>query len=157
MFEKILVPVDGSPYAKHAVETAAELARCHGSSVFLLHVIRDLSLPKEILQMISAGEITASRMQILQDSADIILTNARAKFEKVGISDVKTEWVMGDPASQILEYAAQNEADLIVIGHRGLSPHEGLLGGVARKLLNVTRISCLIVTHSPSNQQPAIS
>ncbi len=146
MFKKLLVLVDGSSYSNRAVDAAVELARCHGSSVLLLHVIRDLSLPKEILQMIAAGEVTASRMQILQDSADIILSNAQEKFEKAGLSEIKGEFLMGDPASRILEYAEQNDVDLIVFGHRGLGPHEGLLGGVARKLVNMTRTSCLIVT-----------
>jgi nucleotide-binding universal stress UspA family protein len=46
----------------------------------------------------------------------------------------------------MLEYAAQNEVDLIVIGQRGLGPSPGLLGGVARKLLNMTNASVLVAT-----------
>lgn len=144
MFDQILVPVDGSKHARRAVETAVELAKCHGSSVFLLHVIRDLSLPQEILDMIRAGEVNESRIEILQDSADIILDNARKKFEEAGISDVHSEYIMGDPATMILEYGEQKGVDLIVIGHRGLGPGGGLLGSVARKLLNVTGISVLV-------------
>jgi len=146
MFEKLLVPVDGSPHANRAVDAAIELARCHGSSVFLLHAIRDLSLPRELLDMIASGEVTAGRMQLLQDSAEIILSNAAAKFEQAGVSDVKKEIVMGDPTSKILDYAEQNGVDLIVLGHRGLGPNRGLLGGVARMLVNTTSVSCLIVT-----------
>jgi len=146
MFERILVPVDGSRYARRATEVAAELARCHGSSVLLLHVIRDLSLPKEILDMIQAGEITESRLEILQDSASIILDNAREQLAAAGVTDVGSEYVMGDPATRILEYGQQEGVELIVLGHRGLGPGEGLLGSVARKLLNMTTISCLIAT-----------
>jgi nucleotide-binding universal stress UspA family protein len=146
MFEKVLVPVDGSVHAKHAVDTAIEVARCHRSSVFLLHVIPDFSLPKEILEMMAAGEITASREQILKDSADIILNEAKKRFEAAGLSGVQAQCLMGHPASRILEYAKENGIDLIVIGHRGLGPHEGLLGGVARKIVNMTSTSCLIVT-----------
>jgi nucleotide-binding universal stress UspA family protein len=145
MFERLLVPVDGSPHANRAVDVAVELAKCHSSSVVLLHVIRDLSLPREILAMISAGEITAGRLQILQDSAEIILNNAMEKFGQAGLSDVKKEILMGDPASKILEYAQQNGVNLVVLGYRGLQPHSGLMGGVARKLVNMTSISCLIV------------
>lgn len=145
MFERVLVPIDGSEHANRAVETAIELARCHGSEVFLLHVIRNLSLPKEIMEMIATGEITAPRMQILQDSADIILSKAQQKFQEAGIARVHRECLLGDPASEILKFAGQNGVDLIVIGQRGLGPNESLLGGVARKLVNMTRISCLIV------------
>jgi nucleotide-binding universal stress UspA family protein len=146
MFERILVPVDGSKHGRRATEMAINLAKCHGSSVFLLHVIRDLSLPKEIMAMIKAGEVTESRMEILQDSAEIILDSACDRFEEAGITDVHREYVVGDPASKILEYAGQNGMDLIVIGHRGLGPNEGLLGGVARKLVNMTNVSVLIAT-----------
>jgi nucleotide-binding universal stress UspA family protein len=150
VFEKILIPVDGSPYARCAVAAAAELANRHDSSVFLLHVIRSLSLPKEIVKMIRAGEITESSMEILQDSADIILDNAQRQLQEAGISVVERACLIGDPASKILEYADEKGIGLIVLGHRGLGPTEGLLGGVARKLVNMTKISCLIATCSES-------
>jgi nucleotide-binding universal stress UspA family protein len=146
MFDIMLVPVDGSSHAKCAVAMAVEMAKCHKSSVFLLHVIRDLPLPKELMEMLATGEVTASRMQILQDSASIILDEAREQFEQAGIPDVKCEVVLGDPAAKILEYAAQCSADLIVLGHRGLHPSEGLLGGVARKVVNMTKVPCLIAS-----------
>jgi len=148
MFERILVPVDGSQHARYAVEMAIDLAKCHGSSIYLLHVIRDLSLPKEILAMIKAGEVTQSRTEILQDSAEIILENATAKFTEAGVTDVQSDYVLGDPASKILAYAGEKNVSLIVIGHRGLGPTEGLLGGVARKLVNRTTTSVLIATGS---------
>lgn len=146
MFEGVLVPVDGSPHANRAVEVAIELAKCHGSVIHLLHAIRDLSLPKEILDMIQAGEITAGRLQILQDSAEIILNNALERCKQAGLSNIHKKVVMGDPATKMLEYAEQNGIDLIVIGQQGLQPNPGLLGGVVRKLVNMTPISCLIVT-----------
>jgi nucleotide-binding universal stress UspA family protein len=90
--------------------------------------------------------VTESRIEILQDSAEIILDSARERFDEAGIANVQGEYVMGDPASKILEYAGQNAVDLVVIGHRGLGPHEGLLGGVARKLVNMTNVSILIAT-----------
>jgi nucleotide-binding universal stress UspA family protein len=146
MFDKILVPLDGSKHAACAVEMAVELAKCHGSSVLLLHVIRDLSLPDEILAMIRTGEVNESRMEILQNSAELILDSARQKFEEAGLADVKSQYILGDPATKILEYAGQEGVDLIIIGHRGLGPTPGLLGGVARKLVNMTSISVLIAT-----------
>ena len=146
MYKKLLIPVDGSPHSNRAVEAAGRLAECCDASVYLVHVIRDLSLPKEILQMMAAGEVTASRMQILQDSAEIILENAQKKLQAAGITDVESEILFGDPASLILTAAQERGTDLIVLGHRGLAPSETLLGGVTRKILNRTTISCLVVT-----------
>jgi nucleotide-binding universal stress UspA family protein len=146
MFKKLVVPVDGSPYANRAVDMAIGLAKCFGGSIMLVHVIRDLSLPREILEMIAAGEITAGRLQLLKDSAAIILDNAAERCRQGGITDVTRECLMGDPANKILEYAAQNGVDLIILGQRGLQPHSDLLGSVARKLVNTTTIPCLVVT-----------
>lgn len=146
MITKILVPVDGSSHAKHAAETAGDLAKRYQVPVYLLHVIRDMSLPKEIMDMIAAGEVTASRREILEDSAQIILETAEKRLIAAGITDVDCGFVFGDPAAEIAEYARGKAVDLIVIGHRGLSPAGGLLGSVTRKLLSLTEISCLIVT-----------
>ncbi len=146
MFSSILVPVDGSRFAKHAVETARDVARHYDASVHLLHVIRDMSLPQEIMDMIAAGEVTASRKEILEDSAEIMLDSAREHLEQAGIRDVQSKYVTGDPATKIADYAVRNGIDLIVIGHRGLGPEGGLLGSVTRKLLNESEIACLVVT-----------
>ena len=145
MFERILVGVDGSEYASRAVDVAADLAGRYQAEVFLVHAIRDLSLPKEILDMIAAGEVTESRLEILEDSAEIILDNAEQQLEEAGLTDVQRAIIFGDPAAQIAAYAEEQAADLIVVGYRGLASDSDLLGSVARKLLHVTGVSCLVV------------
>ena len=146
MFKKILVGVDGSAHANRAVDVAVDMARRYHASVLLLHVIRNLSLPREILEMIARGEVTESRMELLQDSAEIILENAREKFTQGGVTEVETEYRIGSPAKTIVEYAQEKGADLIIIGQRGVSSEVELLGGVARKLVNIAPLSCLIVS-----------
>lgn len=146
MFKKILVPIDGSRHSSRAITAAAGMAKHYDASIFLLHVIRNMSLPKEIMEMIRAGEVTQSRMEILEDSAEIILDSAQEKLEQAGISGAERAYLIGDEASMIADYAEQNGIDLIVLGHRGLNPGGDLLGSVARKILNTTDITCLVVT-----------
>ena len=146
MFNRILVPIDGSRYSSRAITAAAEMAKHYDASIFLLHVIRNMSLPKEIMEMIRAGEVTQSRMEILEDSAEIILDSAQEKLEQAGISGAERAYLIGDEASMVADYAEQNGIDLIVLGHRGLNPGGELLGSVARKILNTTDITCLVVT-----------
>lgn len=145
MFKTILVPVDGSANSSRAAGAAAELAKCHGAALILLHVIPDEPLPKELAKMIASGEITASHMALLKDSAEIILHEARKILRTASITADKSEYVLGDPASQIMQYAQANQVDLIVIGHRGLGDQLNMLGSVTRKLVNITRISCLVI------------
>jgi nucleotide-binding universal stress UspA family protein len=146
MFNKILVPIDGSKYSSRAIAAAADMAKQQEASIFLLHVIRNMSLPKEIMAMIRAGEVNQSRMEILEDSAEIILDNAQEKLKEAGISGAERAYLIGDEATMIADYAEQNGIDLIVLGHRGLNPGGELLGSVARKILNTTDITCLVVT-----------
>ena len=68
MFKKLLVAVDGSSHSIKAVKVVAELAHQLKSCIVILHVIRDLPLPKEIQEMIQAGEVTESRLEILKSS-----------------------------------------------------------------------------------------
>ena len=145
VFQKILVAVDGSKQASHAVEVAADLAKRYQAAVYLVHAIRDLSLPQEILEMIAAGEITESRREILEDSADIILDNAAKQCQAAGLPDVRREILFGDPATEITGYAEEHGVNLIVVGYRGLATETDVLGGVTRKLLSMTKVSCLVV------------
>ena len=147
MFKTILVPVDGSRHGDHAVDVAVDLAKQHGSNLLLVHVIRPWSLPQEIIDMIKAGEVNQSRQEIMQQSAEIILESAQKRCREGGLAATSAETLTGDPATLIEDYAQAKEVDLIVLGHSGLEAgaHPNLLGGVARKLVNISRKSCLVV------------
>jgi len=146
MFKKILVGVDGSKHSDRAVEMAIGLAKQNEAAVLLLHVIRNLSLPQELLEMIAKGEVTESRMELLQDSAEIILDSAKKKCAQADLQNVTDEYLIGNPASTIARYAEEQGADLIVVGHHGISSESPeILGGVVKKLTNISKLSCLIV------------
>lgn len=146
MFKKILVAVDGSADSKRAVAAAIDLVACCGAAVTLVHVIRDLALPKELLEMMARGEITESRRELLQDSADIFLQNASSQFQAADIeAQIEKVTLDGDPAWQITNYAKEHEIDLILVGFRGLDTRANMLGSMARKLINVSEVSCLVV------------
>ena len=107
MFKKLLVAVDGSSHSIKAVKVAAELAYQLKSCIVILHVIRDLPLPKEIQEMIQDGEVTESRLEILKTSAEIIFERARKIAGEEGVTQIETEIREGDPATEIVA-AAQN-------------------------------------------------
>ena len=146
MIARILVTVDGSDASTRAVELAAELAAATQAELVALHVIRDLPLPPELREMVAAGEITESRQEILENSARIMLERAEAKAAEVGVEAVRSVVENGDPGTRIVAWAADNGADLIVMGSRGLGQVEGmLLGSVSRKVCNISPVNCLTV------------
>ena len=145
MIDKILVPVDGSAHARRALSMAATLARGQHADILLLHVIRNLALPKEILGMIASGEVTESRQELLEDSAQIILENAAEVLREAGVEPLNMTYEYGSPAATIVAYAQEHQANLIVLGAQGLHPDEYNLGATARKVIDRSPISCLLV------------
>ena len=147
MIRNILVTVDGSDASVRAVGVASELAARLEAALLVLHVIRDMALPKELSDMLKAEEATESRLEILRDSARIIIERAGKQATKAGVKTVKTEFLQGDPANTIMAFANDHRADMIVMGTRGLGQVESMqLGSVSRKVTNLSRINCLIVS-----------
>ena len=120
--KEILVATDGSPAARQAVEVGIDLAAEHGAHVTFLRVF--------------ATDWTASRMGPVRPAArplrgegdDPVLNDARERAEERGIDSAVVR-VAGHPAKAIAAYADKVEADLLVLGSRGLGPVTGALTG----------------------------
>lgn len=136
--ESIVVGTDGSPGAEAAVERAAEVARGTGARVHLVTAYPDIPSYRERI------ESSAKREPIdLQQVADSVL--ARAAETLSGI-EVETHSREGDPAQVIADVAGEQDADLIVVGDRGLTGLERfLLGSVSSKLSHHAPCSVMIV------------
>ena len=146
MFKKLLVAVDGSSHSIKAVKVAAELAHQLKSCIVILHVIRDLPLPKEIQEMIQDREVTESRLEILKTSAEIIFERARKIAGEERVTQIETEIREGDPATEIVAAAQNHHADLIIMGTQGLSELKSMfMGSVTRKVNNLSPIHFLTV------------
>jgi nucleotide-binding universal stress UspA family protein len=107
---------------------------------------RAWTLGPEVLYPAPAAPIDVTAMEAdEQRQGQRILDHARAVFESAGLV-VDAQLVRGDAATEIINYARQNEVDLIVCGSRGLSPVTSwLLGSVSRKLVHYANCSVLIV------------
>ena len=146
MFKKLLVAVDGSSHSIKAVKVAAELVHQLKSCIVILHVIRDLPLPKEIQEMIQDREVTESRLEILKTSAEIIFERACKIAGEEGVTQIETEISEGDPATEIVAAAQNHHVDLIFMGTQRLSELKSMfMGSVTRKINNLSPIHCLTV------------
>ncbi|NQV45085.1 MAG: universal stress protein, partial [Rhodospirillales bacterium] len=75
-----------------------------------------------------------------------IIDRAEKIAAKAGVKKIATVMVQGDPAEVILELAASNKANMIVLGSRGLSDFKGLfLGSVSHKVSAQANCSCVTV------------
>jgi len=143
MFKHILIPVDGSPTAQKAVETAAGLAKAFGSKVTAIYVIdpypftglgSDFAYGQS--EYLSAAAIEAKEAT----------QAARQTLEQAGLN-VKTSVVEAHAAWRgILETATSVGADLIVMGSHGRRGLEKLvLGSVAQRVLSHSTLPVFVV------------
>ena len=75
-----------------------------------------------------------------------LVAKYKRQAETEGISDVQTKLETGDPANRIVEAAKSCDADVIVMGSRGLSDFRSLmLGSVSHKVANQSEVSVITV------------
>jgi len=135
MFERILFAYDGSDESERAVPVVMDLARCGGASVTLLHV-REHELGWGVdVDVETSGEAS--------ELVDGVVR--RMKDEGVDVRGEIHRVVAGLVGHDILATAREVDAELIVIGSRGLSAWSGLLGSVAHKVLHTGDRPVLVI------------
>jgi len=142
LIDKILVPVDGSPHAKKALEHAITQAKMSGSSITIMYVVhtRVYAAAQE------AGFVTiAPLIHDLEEHGKRILQEAQATGQAAGI-DTNTFLVHGLPADEIVKKAETEKYDMIVIGSRGRTAAKSfLLGSVSNRVSHQAKCPVLIV------------
>ena len=139
MYKKILVPTDGSEFAKKAQRHALFLAKVSGAEIVAVSVtennfVNGLPLDDEIYQL----------NQVLNERSEENLKD----FDKLNEDDVKINHVIreGSPAKVILEVANEEQVDLIVMGSSGKSGFDRfIMGSVADKVVNSAKCAVLVV------------
>jgi nucleotide-binding universal stress UspA family protein len=144
MYQKILVPVDGSETSARGLEEALRLARELKSSLHLLNVIDEYPLMVEMSSVVNAEDLRQSMRQYAQG----VLGKARQLAADRGVeADAHlAEITSGRVASVILTQARELGCDLIVMGthgRRGLS--RSLLGSDAELVLRSSGVPVLLV------------
>jgi nucleotide-binding universal stress UspA family protein len=128
---KILLAYDGSESAKRALDHAAGLSQ-NGSSLSVISVAEELPQIGRAAAMLVPEEDAERRRELLE---------AKAALKERGI-DAKLVERVGDPADRIIDEAESEQADLVVMGSRGLNTAQRwLLGSVSTK----------VVQHAPCN------
>jgi nucleotide-binding universal stress UspA family protein len=146
--ERVVAAVDGSEHALRAVKVAADLAVRYQGSLLRLHVLapaRSGRIPRGLEQYEHLEHLDLSEAALLHAAAEQMLATAAEEARVAGAPDVACEVTRGDPASAILAYARAADADVIVLGRRGLGDLTGLLlGSVSHKVTH--HASCAVLT-----------
>lgn len=141
MYNRILVPTDGSEEGEHAVAHALDLAEAHGAAVHTLYVVNTASyagLPMES-SWEGVDELLRSDAEAAVESVEEL-----AAGRDVTVETAVTE---GSPSRQIVRYAENNGCDLIVMGTHGRGGLDRLLlGSVTEKVVRSSSVPVLTVS-----------
>lgn len=156
MFDRILVPVDGSERSLKALEYAITLAKGFSSEVYIIHIIQVIAATLDGASFLT-GSLFPGSMDItspsfivdlknhLEERGRRILSTAEAKAREVGV-EAGVTLLYGGPAEEILKFAERMGVDLIVIGDRGLgSVSRFFLGSVCDKVSRHASCPVLII------------
>ena len=151
MFQKILVPLDGSEPSSKALGYGIDLAKKFGSEIMLLHIyskaVPFVTPETGVLPTpsVASAEITAEVIEAARRIGNKILAEAKHTVEKQKIP-VKVVLKEGDAVHEIVRAAKEEKIDLIVMGARGVSRiKELLLGSVSHGVCRKTHCSVMIV------------
>ena len=134
---KILVPVDGSAYSLKAVETACDLAKAQAPASVVLTAVA-IQIPE-----LEEGVYIAEKMKA---QAEIALAKAKEVAQGKGITAEVILATGASPADVIVRVAKEQQADLIVIGSRGLAGKtRSFLGSTASQVVTYSPCSVLVV------------
>jgi nucleotide-binding universal stress UspA family protein len=176
MIKRVLVALDGSDHANKALDLACEMACRFGAELLAVHVISDKPLSDAERRMAevefqsegakdfsfrpSIGASSDTRLasqQLIEQAAETrgrlrwalgerLTSDACARAKKRAVQTIRTVTRAGDPAKEILSVANEENADIIVMGRRGLGDLAGLLlGSVSRKVSHLGECACLTV------------
>lgn len=143
MFEKIVVAIDGSEQSGKALEIACDMAKKYGSELHLVHS------PQIETTAIAVGsgavEIAPSDQEITKAGQHVMHT-ATDRAKSLGCTPEKCVIGNDDPATEILKEIKASDADLVVMGRRGLGRVSSLLlGSVSQKVSHDAHCTCMTV------------
>jgi len=147
MFNTIVVGIDGSEMAENALRIACDLAWKYDSEICLVHT------PQPKTAAFALGATTGYHaVTTMPSPADVKkatekVINSGIKIAKeMGLDITKTHTKMGSPANEIIAFAEECDADLIVTGRRGLGSLSAILqGSTTQQIGQSAKCACLSV------------
>ncbi|MCP4487248.1 MAG: universal stress protein [Gammaproteobacteria bacterium] len=173
MFSSIIVAIDGSPSAIRALAVGAELAARENAKLGIVYVVDssisglpeglfELSRAEHIIDpspslfvnlegtqaevLKAAGEASKESQRLVTQLAEDVIRDAERNAKIDGAESITTAIRNGNPAKEILAFAEQQNADVIVTGRRGIGSLQGLtMGSTSMKVAQAADCTCITV------------
>ena len=144
--KRVVVAIDGSEVSERVIDYALHYAAREKDAVLLfLHVV-DSTEHQRVTFRGHSVEVAPSEEEVLRDFTEFV--KKRIQADKAPEPQMKVHVAYGNPYDRIVGFAEEVSADMIMIGHRGLSDLQRfLLGSVAAKV--VAHAPCSVYVHRP--------
>lgn len=152
MFDHVLLPLDGSPLAECVLPHAVALAQAFGARITLLRVLA----PPDDDDECGSPFIDPVVWSVRRQAAESYLVRAAERLQDLALT-INYVLLEGPPAQRVVEFAWDNDVDLIILsshGRSGLSRWN--VSSVVQKILNLANLSVLIV-RAYSSQPTALT
>ena len=171
VIKNIVAAIDGSDHASNALSVAIDLASKYEARLTLVHVLTHDHPNQEFARMAEVENLLDPKQPNVTSKKDTfsavarfigsekddkearmiallgeqIIKNASKDAKQAGVKNISSEIRIGDYANCILDVANKTEADIIVMGRRGLSNLKGFVtGSVSHKVSQ--RADCSVLT-----------
>lgn len=151
MYQRIVVPVDGSATASKALTAALQMARDAGGSVHLVHVVEGLTP----ITADPYGAYSGDVIEIMRQSGRKILEDALVVAQAAGVAaDTELFDNFGVRLAEVVADAALRfKADLLVVGthgRRGIG--RMLMGSGAEQIIRLSPVPVLVIRANESKE-----
>lgn len=140
MYDRILVPTDGSDGTSKTLDHAVEMANRYGAYIHTMAVVDE----RQFEQL--EGESKFETELTLEENCERAVGRVAERAESEGIG-VTTALRRGVPSQRIVEYAAENAIDVVVMGTHGRSDHERIatVGSVTQRVVENADVPVFVV------------
>ena len=153
MYQRILVPLDGSATADKGLREAIALAASQKARLFLLHVVDDYPMLLGLSSVASCNEMIAGLRKYGTDVLD--KAKQAARDASVEAETLLTEVATHRVAEVIVQQARRRACDLIVMGTHGRRGLDRVaLGSEAELVVRTSPVPVLLVRPEPAQPAP---
>ena len=147
--KRIVTPIDFSDNSRLIADSAAFMAGKFEASLYLVFVVQNFEdYSGFFVPQMHVPNLEDELMSGAQERMVQFVEEHKAQFTRVGIGDVSHTVLMGDVAEQIVDYATEIQADMIIMGTHGYKGLEKIMfGSVADKV--VRSALCPVTTINP--------
>lgn len=144
MYNRILVPTDGSEAAQGAVEHAIDLATTYDAALHTIYVV-DTN--------VGVDASVAGTLEALEEAGQNAIDDVIDQTEATDVRTVEAAIARGAPHQAILDYVDEQDIDIVVMGTHGRTGLDRyLLGSVTEKVIRLSDVPVVTVRRSGSDE-----